>query len=96
MRDEFPRNGSRPDVIDDLDILFDFLEALHEIVALPKGGSKLQHISFDQAKGKQLLRVAVNDDLALNETPYRMRENGQIVELDASMLTDLPTCSACY
>lgn len=80
-----------PNVLeDDLDTVFDFLEALHIKVSRPSHDpKKVKHVDFDKDIGQKLLRDAINDDLAIYETPFKMLENGQIVALDEGAVADL-------
>lgn len=82
--------GTLPDSLNDIDVMFDFLEVLHGIVSNPRRKKgRISHASFNKEVGQKILRDAINDDLALYTTPYRMLENGQIVELDEGSLADL-------
>jgi hypothetical protein len=79
-----------PELAGDLDRLFDLLEALHSVVSRPVRKSRsIRHVGYDKALGKELLRDAINEDMALYSTPYRMLENGQIVEINDAALADL-------
>jgi len=80
-----------PSVLDDdIDNVFDFLESLHAIVSAPKRiKNKIIHTGFNKNLGQQLLREAINDDLALYTPPYKMLENGQIVLLDGGTISEL-------
>jgi len=82
---------SIPDMLyADQDMLFDFIEALHAVVSTPNfDEKKFRHTSFSKLKGQELLRNAINDDLALCTTPLKLLSNGQIVTLDDGALSEL-------
>lgn len=84
-------SSTLPDVIrGDIDMMFDFLEELHKVSSSPNFDARRnRHTSFNKKEGQRALRDAINDDLALYSTPYRMLTNGQIVELDGGALADL-------
>lgn len=75
---------------DDQDMLFDFIEALHDVVSTPNfDQKKFKHTSYNKSLGQSMLRNTINDELALNTTPLKILSNGQIVTLDDGAIADL-------
>lgn len=72
----------------DADVLFDVLEALHDLVSEPVdgwfhdfGGCGWHYSAFDKVKGQAQLRKLINPALARYEQPLQMTPAGEIIVL---------------
>lgn len=84
----------------DADTLFDVIEVLHDLVSKPDEGEYhdfnscgWHYETFNRTEGQEEYRVEMNGILALNDPPYELDAEGQIVEatpVEFSQLLDAP------
>lgn len=74
-------------------LALDFIEFCHRMVAKPIEGSfhsffRHHHLSFDEAKGKQVFREDINRIFSRNSLAFELSPNGQVVRLAPTVLSE--------